>query len=210
MRKLVLTLCLLHAALAAAATSVTISGVMGDKALISVDGGPPRVLGPGDSTGGVRLLAVRPNGVEVMVGERRHVLAIGQGVHTSSPSSRPRATLTADARGHFLADGMVNGLPVRFMVDTGASLVAIPYSVAQRAGVSLAGATPVIINTANGAGRAHKVILNSLRVGDIQVSLIEALVVEDGRLPIPLLGMSFLNRTNMQREGDTLALVLRY
>lgn len=210
MLRSILTLCLFAAGMAAAGTSVSVNGVMGDKALISVDGGAPRVMRPGETVGGVRLLTVSPNGVDVMLDNRRHTLAIGQGVYAGPASAAPRAVLTADGRGHFLANGLVNGLPVRFMVDTGASLVALPVSVARRAGVSLANATPVMINTANGQARAQRVVLNSLRVGDIGVNMVQALVVDDSALALPLLGMSFLNRTNMQREGDTLVLMQRY
>jgi len=64
----------------------------------------------------------------------------------------------------------------------------------------------VVINTANGQARALRVVLNSLRLGQISANLVEALVLEDTALSQPLLGMRFLNRTNMLREGDTLVL----
>lgn len=210
MFKALLALCLVGVEMAAAATSVSVSGVMGDKALISVNGGAPRVMRPGETVGAVRLLAVGPNGVDILLDNRRYKLTIGQGVSAAAPSAAPRAVLTADGRGHFIANGMVNGLPVRFMVDTGASLVALPASVARRAGVNLVNATPVVINTANGQARAHRVVINTLRLGDIGVNLVDALVVDDDALSLPMLGMSFLNRTNMQREGDTLVLMQRY
>ena len=121
-----------------------------------------------------------------------------------------RVVLTADGRGHFTANGTVNGLPVRFMVDTGASLVSLPSTIARQAGVSLTSASTVVINTANGRARAQRVVINSLKLGQISANLVEALVVEDTALSQPLLGMSFLNRTNMLREGDTLVLTQRY
>ncbi len=191
---------------------------MGDKALVSVNGAPPRVVRLGERVGGVRLVAVGPQGVEIVLDGRRHRLAIGHGVHVPSAkvvaeggtASGARVVLTADGRGHFSASGTVNGLPVRFMVDTGASYVSLPSSVARQAGVDLAGATPVVINTANGRAHAQRVVVNSLRLGEISAHLVEALVVEDAALSQPLLGMSFLNRTNMLREGDTLVLTQRY
>lgn len=211
-------LCLFVVGAAVAQTSVTVSGVMGDKALVSVNGAAPRVLRPGETVGGVRLVGVDPQGAEIIVDGRRHVVAIGHGVHApmatagADGSAAPggRVVLTADGRGHFSATGTVNGLPVRFMVDTGASLVSLPSSVARQAGVNLTDATPVVINTANGRARAQRVVINSLKLGQISVNLVEALVVEDTALSQPLLGMSFLNRTNMLREGDTLVLTHRY
>ncbi len=190
---------------------------MGDKALVSVNGGAPRVLKVGESHQGVRLLAVGPQGVEILLEGRRHVLDLGQGVYPqtaalrgAAPDQGERVMLTADGRGHFLADGTVNGLPARFMVDTGASLVTLPASIARRAGVELANASPVTITTANGRAQARRVLINLLQIGPIRANLVEALVVEDEALSLPLLGMSFLNRTNMQREGDTLVLMQRY
>lgn len=218
MVKALAALCLFVVGSAGAQTSVTVSGVMGDKALVSVNGAAPRVVRPGESVAGVRLVGVGPQGVEMLVDGRRHVLAIGQGVHApitasgaeGAASAGGRVVLTADGRGHFAAAGTVNGLPVRFMVDTGASLVCLPSSIARQAGINLAEATPVVINTANGRARAQRVVINSLKLGRISVSLVEALVVEDAALSQPLLGMSFLNRTNMLREGDTLVLTQRY
>lgn len=211
-------LCLFLAGGSAAQTSVTISGVMGDKALLSVNGAAPKVVRPGESVGGVRLVGVRPQGVEVVVDGRHHVQAIGHGVHApmavmgadGAMATGGRVVLTADGRGHFTANGTVNGLPVRFMVDTGASLVSLPSTIARQAGVSLTSASTVVINTANGRARAQRVVINSLKLGQISANLVEALVVEDTALSQPLLGMSFLNRTNMLREGDTLVLTQRY
>jgi len=218
MLKSLAALCLFVVGTAGAQTSITISGVMGDKALVSVNGAAPRVMRPGESVAGVRLVGVGPQGVEIVMDGRRHVLAIGHGVHAplatagakDATTSGGRVVLTADGRGHFSATGTVNGLPVRFMVDTGASLVSLPSSVARQAGVNLSDAVPVVINTANGRARAQRVVLNSLRLGQISANLVEALVVEDTALSQPLLGMSFLNRTNMLREGDTLVLTQRY
>ncbi|MFN3594430.1 MAG: TIGR02281 family clan AA aspartic protease [Thiobacillaceae bacterium] len=202
--------------MAAAATSNSVNGVMGDKALVSIDGAPPRVMRVGEALGGVRLVRIGPQGVEIVVDGRRHVLAIDPGVRAprmpagAAGGLSGRVALTADERGHFTATGAVNGLPVRFMVDTGASLVALPRSVARQAGVNLSQATPVVINTANGRAPAQRVVINSLRLGQIGANLVEAVVVDDSALSQSLLGMSFLNRTNMQREGDTLVLTQRY
>lgn len=195
------------------------TGVMGERALISVNGGPPRVVRVGESVDGMRVLGVRPDSVVVEAHGRRQEIRLGQGSHagaaapgteTDKGQGGGRLVLTADGRGHFTAQGSVNGLPLRFMVDTGASLVALPASFARRAGVNLGNAKPVMVGTANGTARAQQVVLNRIQVGDIRLNLVQALVVDDASLSIPLLGMSFLNRTNMVREGDTLVLTLRY
>jgi aspartyl protease family protein len=96
------------------------------------------------------------------------------------------------------------------VVDTGASLVTLPKSLASRAGVHLDQARQTRVATAGGAVNAWQVKLNNVAVGGIQLHMVDAVVLEDSHLPIALLGMSFLNRTNMNREGSTLTLVQRY
>jgi len=188
----------------------TLSGVLGEKALISVNGSTAKVMSVGEVHLGVKLLAVRGQQVEVEEGGRRRVLDMGFSGGGAMMDSGGRTTLTADGRGQFYAQGEVNGSQTRFLVDTGASLVALPLSLAQRAGVRLENASKVSVNTANGRARAYKVLLNSLRVGEVRANLVEALVMDDRQLHAPLLGMSFLNRVNLNREGDLLTLTQRY
>jgi aspartyl protease family protein len=190
--------------------SATLSGVLGEKALISVNGSPPKVMAVGDSHLGVKLLAVRGQQAEIEEAGRRRLLNMGVSGGGAMASKAARTILTADGRGHFSTLGEVNGSATRFLVDTGASLVALPLSVAKQAGVNLDNAQQVGVNTANGQARAYRVMLNSIRVGDVRANMVEALIMEDRQLPISLLGMSFLNRVNMNREGDLLTLSQRY
>ncbi len=193
-----------------ALAGVTLSGLLGEKALISVDGGPPKVLSVGQTHQGVTLLAVHGQEVEIEENGRRRSVGLGFSSSGGQSAGGGRTVLVADARGQFLANGEVNGSSTLFLVDTGASLVALPRSLAERAGVRLDGAAQVGVSTANGVTRAHKVLLNTLRVGEIRANLVEALVLEDRQLRVPLLGMSFLNRVNMNREGEQLILSQRY
>lgn len=189
--------------------NATLSGLFGEKALISVNGSPPRVMAVGDVHQGVKLLAVRGQRVEIEEAGLRRVLAMGFSGGAMA-SNAGKATLNADGRGHFSTLGEVNGSATRFIVDTGASLVVLPLAVAKQAGVNLDNAPRVGVQTANGRSRAYKVLLNSIRVGDVRANLVEALVMEDQQLSVALLGMSFLNRVNMNREGDLLTLTQRY
>jgi aspartyl protease family protein len=89
-------------------------------------------------------------------------------------------------------------------------MVTLPKSVARQAGVDFRNAKPTMISTANGVAPAQRVTLNSVRLGGIRANLVEALVVDDQSLPVALLGMTFLNRTDMNRQGDSLTLKQRY
>lgn len=190
--------------------NVILSGLLGEKALISVNGGPPKVLAVGEAHKGVKLLAVRGQQVEIEEAGQRRMLGMGFSGGGSGGAGGGKTVLIADGRGQFFVNGDINGSPVRFVVDTGATLVSLPRSVADRAGVRLDEASVVGVNTANGRARAYKVMLNSVQVGEVRANMVEALVMEDRQLHVGLLGMSFLNRFNMSREGDQLALSRRY
>lgn len=194
----------------AAWSGATLSGVLGEKALISVNGAAPRVMAVGDTHLGVKLLAVRGQQAEIEEAGRRRTLNMGFAGGGAAPSGRGRTVLNADGRGHFSATGQVNGASTRFLVDTGASLVALPVSVARQAGVNLDGAQAVGVHTANGQVRAWRVILNTVQLGEVRANMVEAVIMEDRQLPVSLLGMSFLNRVNMNREGELLTLSQRY
>ena len=104
----------------------------------------------------------------------------------------------------------INGIPVRALVDTGASSIAMNLSDARRAGVNLSGARRVRILTASGAREALLVQLGTVQVGDIVVNDVEATLSERDELPITLLGMSFLKHLDMYRIGASLTLTLRH
>jgi aspartyl protease family protein len=118
-------------------------------------------------------------------------------------------SLTADARGHFAAAGSLNGYPMTFLVDTGATSIAISAAEARRIGLDYRAGQAGAVNTAGGVVRAWRVTFNTVRVGSISVNQVEGMVVESG-LGVPLLGMSFLNRMEMRRDGQTMTLTQRY
>ncbi|MDR2000630.1 MAG: TIGR02281 family clan AA aspartic protease, partial [Zoogloeaceae bacterium] len=114
-----------------------------------------------------------------------------------------------DARGHFYTVGTINGATIRFMVDTGATAVGIGKSDAVRANVDYLKGQLGVVRTANGEMQVWRVMLNSVRVGDVVLNQVEAMVSEHNQ-PVAVLGMSFLNRMEMTREGPTMTLKKRY
>jgi aspartyl protease family protein len=201
----------LAAAGTAAAADVNVVGLFGNKAVVSIDGGQPRTLGVGQKTAeGVALVAVDRESAIFEIDGKRRTLKMGQAYSgRASSGGNQRTVLKADGQGHFLADGQVNGAAVRFLVDTGATLIALPAADAKRMGISYVNAPRGVVSTANGSAAAYKVKLDTVRLGDITINNVDAVVIEGG-LTIPLLGMSFLNRTEMMREGETMVLVKRF
>jgi len=129
-------------------------------------------------------------------------------VRERQPVSGRQVRIAADPRGHFTAGFRLNGRMLDAMIDTGAALVAINRSTAQRIGISLANADfRYAVNTANGKARAAGVVIDRLEIGRIDIGNVEAVVLEDSALDGILIGMSFLNRLSGYRVENG-ALVL--
>jgi len=188
-----------------------LAGVFPGKALLTIDGGAARTVAVGARTGeGVRVLAVDSDSATIEADGRRRVLRVGQNVASqSSGQAGATAVLTGDAGGHFVTTGSINGAMVRFLVDTGATLISLGASDARRIGVDTRTGQVAIVTTANGQARVVRVKLDLVRVGEIVVNGVDALVHEQD-MPLALLGMSFLNRLEMQRDGPTMTLRKRY
>ena len=194
---------------AAWATSVSVVGLFKDKAIVSIDGGKPRTLSVGQTMGGVKLLAADSDSASFDVDGKRRTLGMGQSFAGGTKDGRQSVSLTADVRGHFTAAGSLNGYPVSFMVDTGATSIAISADEARRMGLDYRAGQAVAVGTAAGVMPAWRVMFNTVKVGSITVNQVDGLVVESG-LSMPLLGMSFLNRMEMRRDGQTMTLIQRY
>ena len=199
---------------AALAADINVHALTAGKAVVSIDGGKPRTLAVGQVTAeGVTLVSATSESAVFEVAGERRTLAVGQGAaiaNTAPARGGDSVTLFADARGHFTTVGVVNGVSLRFLVDTGATSVVLSSADARRAGVNYLSGARRLTQTANGVVPVYAVKLDSLRVGDITVNNVDASVIEGDRLPIGLLGMSFLNRMEMKRDGTTLTLIRRF
>ena len=203
-------LCLASAA--APAQTVTLNGLIGThKALLVIDG-QPHTVAVGATTHGVRLLSLSPPQAEIEVGAVRRTLILGAGpVRTgdgAARSSGAEIVLTAGRHGHFRTLGQINGKVVEFMVDTGASSVVIGQTDADRLGLDYKLAPLGVAHTANGDVPFRLIVLNAVRVGDVEVANVEAAVIP-GQSGSVLLGNSFLMRFQMKRENDVLRLEKR-
>jgi len=194
----------------ALATSISVVGLFKDKAIVSVDGGKPRTLSAGQSIQGVKLISANSDSASLEVDGKRRALGMGQSFAGDAQSGqRASVSLTADVRGHFAAAGSINGYPVSFLVDTGATSIAVNAAEAKRMGLDYKAGQAGAVNTAAGVVPAWRVTFNTVKVGSITVNQVDGMVVESG-LNVPLLGMSFLNRMEMKRDGQTMVLTQRY
>lgn len=208
MRPLALIALLALLPAAADAAGVNYIGRIGGKAIVSVNGGAPQVVAIGQRLpGGVALVALDRDTAEF---ERRgERYAVRMGSHTAPATAPASVTLRADDKGHFTTTGTVNGGPVRFLVDTGASFVSLPAADARRLGIDYLNGAPAEFNTATGIATGYLVKLDAVQVGGIVVRNVDAAVLEGGARTA-LLGMSFLGRMDMRRDGETMALTRRF
>lgn len=192
------------------ATSVSVVGLFKDKAIVSIDGGKPRTLSVGQTVQGVKLVAADSGSARFEVEGKRRTLGMGQSfAGAATPPARQSVSLSADARGHFSAHGSLNGYPMSFLVDTGATAIAISAADARRIGIDYRSGQAVNVGTAAGVVPAWRVKFGTVKVGGITVHEVDGMVMETG-LGVPLLGMSFLNRMEMRRDGQTMTLTRRY
>lgn len=196
--------------LPAAGASIDLIGLFPGKAVLVVDGRNPKTYAVGSTiTDGIKLVAVGDASATLEENGKRQTIALGGHFNRVAPSGPAIVKLHADARGHYIANGQINGASVQMLVDTGASHVAIPASEAARLRIDYKQGQRGFVHTANGVKPVYRVKLDSVRVGTIEVNQVDASVHEGG-LPVILLGMSFLNRTTMQHEGALLTLSKRY
>lgn len=194
------------------ALELSVVGLFTNKAVLVIDGGPPRTLSVGSSSAeGVKLLAVADGVATVEVGGKRQRLAFGERAYSQSgTSSAQELTLAADSRGHFITDGSINGATMRFMVDTGASVVSMGPADADRAGIDYkTKGRPAMSSTANGMAQTWRVKADSVRLGNITLNNVDVAVMSQN-MPEVLLGMSFLNQMEMRRDGSTMTLKRRF
>lgn len=205
----------LGAATPAHAADINLIGVFGNKATFMVDGGKPRTLAAGEtSPEKIRLISVGDGSAVVEIDGRRETLRLGNQRIAASrgDGGAQRVVLTGDAKGHFLTTVVVNGVSMQFLVDTGATSVAIGADDAKRANLRYTPADRIMMQTANGMVAAYKVKFDTVKLGDITLNNVDGTVLEGNALGgrFGLLGMSFLSRTDMRREGDTLTLIKRF
>ncbi|HTD02393.1 retropepsin-like aspartic protease family protein [Undibacterium sp.] len=212
MIKTVVALACLSACICASqAASIGVVGLYPGKAVLVIEDSAPKTYSVGSSLGdGARLVAVDDNTATIEANGKRQVLTMGQYVHHSTASANNSSvTLQADTQGHFVARGQINGGSVSMLVDTGASMIAMPASEATRLGIEYRKGQIGRAGTANGVVTVYKVKLDTVKIGDIEVHQVDAMVQESG-LPFILLGMSFLNRMEMQRDGQQMVLTKRF
>lgn len=199
---------------ATSAADINVIALTAGKAVVAINGGKPQTLALGQvSPEGVKLIGASSESATFEAGGKRQTLVMGQSISIGGggPVSAQRATLTADTGGHFITIAQVNGISLRVVVDTGASVVTISADDAKRAGINYLSGQRSRMQTANGVTTAYRVAIDTVKLGGITLHNVEGAIVQGDVLGgVGLLGMSFLNRLEMRRDGSTMTLTRRY
>ena len=196
-----------------AETRLNVVGLFSGKALVSINGGAPQSIGAGQTKNGVKLIAADSESATFMVEGKRQTLKMGQAASvagSAGPATNDPVSLYADQAGHFLGNLSINGATLKYLVDTGASSVAMNSGDAKFAKIDYEKGEKGMSSTANGVVQVYRIKLNTLKIGTIILNNVDAAVIEGGSPPVVLLGMSAINRLDMKRDNSILTLTKKY
>ncbi|WP_412103144.1 TIGR02281 family clan AA aspartic protease [Polaromonas sp. SM01] len=199
------------------AQSVALAGMLGSRALLVVNGGAPKSVAAGETHQGVKVVSTAGDQAVLELSGKRHTLrvgdapvSVGAGGGTGSQAGQGnKIVLMAGSGGHFMTAGQINGKAAQFLVDTGATAISMTVADAERMGVNYQSGQRIQLHTANGVIIGWRTSLASVRVGDVEVFNVDA-VVAARDMPFMLLGNSFLTRFQMLRENDQMTLIKRF
>jgi aspartyl protease family protein len=199
----------LFAANVIAATQVNVVGLFSGKAIVIINGGAPTSIGAGQTKNGVKLIAATSESATFLIEGKKQTLKMGQAASvagSTAPVGNEALSLYADQAGHYYGTLSINSAVLKYVVDTGATTVALNSGDAKYAKIDYEKGERINMSTANGLVSAYMVKLNTLKIGSITLHDVVATVNEGGSPPMVLLGMSALNRMNMKNENSIMTL----
>ena len=204
MRLSALTCLSLCSIAAVAAPQVQVVGLFPGAAVLNIDG--QRKLVKVGQTGpeGVQVVSADSHKAVLRVGGVEQTYELSREYNSggyAAPSARTEMSIARGTNGHYWVAGTINNQNAQFLVDTGATSIAMNEGEARRLGIDYrASGTPMMASTASGTVKSWRVMLNSVKLGGIELLGVEAAVVEGDYPTEILLGMSFLNRVGWREE----------
>ena len=192
-----------------AATQLNVVGLFSNKAIVSINGSAPQTISAGQTKNGVKLISANSESATFMVEGKRQTLKMGQAASVAGnagPINNNPVSLYADSQGHFTGNLSINGASLKYLVDTGATTVAMNSGDAKFAKIDYEKGEKAQASTANGVVEVYVVKINTLKIGTIILNNVEATVHEGGAPDVVLLGMSALNKLDMKRENSIMTL----
>lgn len=190
----------------AADTTITVNGLFKNKAVLLING-KQHILSVGKSgPEGIKVTTIDGDNVTLNINGKKQVYKLGDTTALSTnfkQSKEQEVTVALNSYGQFLTVGYINNQTVQFLVDTGATSVALNSIQARKLGIDyLKNGVPSVVTTASGMSKAYRIKLDTVSIGEIRLHNIDAMVIE-GNFPVHvLLGMSFLGSLDIHREGQ--------
>ena len=199
-------------------TRVNVVGLFNNKVLVIINGGVPQSLAAGQTKDGVKLISSDSDSGTFIIEGKRQVLKMGQAasvVASATPAASDGGTnspvnLYADSAGHFFGKLTINGASLKYVLDTGATTVAMNSGDAKYAKIDYEKGQKVNTSTANGIAEAYLVTLNTLKIGTIVLNNVQAVVIEGSSPTVVLLGMTAQNRLDIKRDNSILTMTKKY
>ena len=212
-KRVLIYLTALLASPAFATTQLNVVGLFTGKAVVAINGSAPQTITAGQIKSGVKLISATSESATFLVEGKQQTLKMGQAASIAGgggPANNSPVSLYADQAGHFFGNLSINGASLKYVVDTGATTVALNSGDAKFAKIDYEKGERITMSTANGDVAAYLVKLNTLKIGTIILNNVEATVNEGGSPPFVLLGMTALNRMNMKNENAIMILSKKY
>lgn len=191
---------------------IDVVGLFEGKAVVNVDG-VPKVVRPGDAlSSGVTLIDATAKKATFNVNGKILEVGLGNRVGTAfKHKEQSGLNIYKDQVGMYKTSGLINSQPVDFLVDTGATTIAMSSIEAKRLGVNYLLSNRVYeVSTAMGKTLGYSVMLDKVRVGEIELNNVEAMVLAGDHPDIILLGMSFLGRVEVLHKGGVMQLLKKH
>lgn len=202
---LLIALCLIAGLLQAA--DILVLGLFRDMAILRVDGKQFKLRTGEVSPEGIKLISANSEEAILEINGQRETYQLGSHISSSFSAPEKAGAMIRPINGMYKVHGFINRQPVEFLVDTGASSIAMNANQARKLGINFRyEGEEGYSSTASGYAKIYKLKLDSVQIGDIVVKNVEAAVLEGNFPTTALLGMSFLNRVNMKRDGQLLML----
>lgn len=186
---------------------IKVMALFTDKAMVTIDG-QQKLLKKGKTYRGVTLITSDSDAVVLKLHGQQKTFKLGSEISTSFKQQAPNKELVVwkDTRNMFRIDGSINNVQAHFLIDTGATLVALSSTAAKKMRINYKQGIAIRATTASGVANGYRLNLDKIKVGHIQLYNVQAMVLEGSYPSEVLLGQSFLERIHMVRDGDKMKL----
>ncbi len=190
---------------------IRVEALFKNAALVNIKG-KQKLLKKGQVIDGVSLVSADSKTATLIINGERHTLSISSAPRSGGYQKQQevKTSIVINAAGQYFAAGSINNQPVRLLIDTGATAVALNTRQARNLGIDFTRGQPGRVSTAGGLVKSYSVILDSISVGEIEAKKVQAVVLEGIYPSHILLGMTYLNQVKIQEDDGVMTLIKKY